>query len=279
MKITLLQLGLTLLVGFATSSCAPERFSPFGEETNFPVEAIHSNSLTKILSQPQQQGTSQDIHILLIADSHANYEGLESVVKKMNPLSADFVVHLGDMTELGLAIEYHASLEFLTKINKPLFTVIGNHDTIGSGKNIYRRHFGEYNYFFDYKNFRFVFFNNNYLDFYDTGIDIHWLKSTIEQSDKPVILFQHVDPFNADYFKGSTAEQLNVIYKNSNLKAIFHGHLHRYVTSSYNHVLVQQIDRTENISFAEVMINQHKIDLTLNQGEKSEKFYFNLESL
>ncbi|MFP5518788.1 MAG: metallophosphoesterase family protein [Bdellovibrionia bacterium] len=268
----LIRLSISLLLIFfalTMTACAPIRNSPFSEETT--TSLINHNDQTARLLPPITQEDTTALKISLISDSHANYEDLERVVGRLNRSQSNFVVNLGDMTDLGLAVEFDGFLNFMTSLNKPWFTVIGNHDAIGNGKNIYKRLFGSFNYFIDHGGYRFVFFNNNALDFQSEGVDFVWLEQTIKNTTAPVILFQHINPFNKNYFSKAQLETIQNILSAKNLVAVFHGHQHVFNTSYYGHVLIQQVARVEGENYSELQLNNTGLTLFNCKGDRCEK--------
>ena len=173
-----------------------------------------------------------------------------------------FAVNLGDMTDLGLALEYEAFASHIENINKPLFSVIGNHDTIGNGKAIYQKLFGAYDYYIDLNGLRFIFFNNNSLDFYSEGINLDWLRQTVQESVGPVLIFQHVNPLNSEYFNPEQQRKIQEILDPQKVLAVFHGHNHSFQTYEVNGVLIQQVARVEGGQYSEIQIANNSLNIT-----------------
>lgn len=249
--------ALFVILVAALTSCGKIKHSAYDDKTYHSLKHIHTHSLLALTSKVSTNtNENQNIHIALIADSHTNYESLTTVVNLINHTPLDFAIHLGDMTDIGHSIEYYAFLSIIENLKTPLFTVIGNHDTIGHGKNIYKYHFGDFNYFVDYKSVRFVFFNNNQLDFLNSGgIDFNWLEKTVDTSPYPVFLFQHIDPFNNDYFSEDQKNHFKQIVNKPQVASIYHGHLHVDKELIYNNKLIHQIERIENQTYTQLVID------------------------
>lgn len=246
---------LATVVAMTMMACAPLRHTPFGEQVRTSLSNLNGASLDLLPALPSANENSQ-ISFSILTDSHANYDDLAKVVQVLNQKDDQFVVNLGDMTDLGLAIEYEAFASHIENLRKPLFSVIGNHDTIGNGKAIYQNIFGAYNYTYDLGGVRFVYFNNNALDFFKEGIDLNWLEQTVQSSPYPVIIFQHVDPLNAEYFTAAQREQILRILNPEKVMAVFHGHNHKFRTYEVNDVLIQQVARVQRVQFSQVQIEK-----------------------
>src|SRR5690606_41713694 len=74
---------------------------------------------------------------------------------------------------------------------------------------IYRRSFGSLNFYFDWNGFRFVFWNNNLLEFHKQGIDWQWLEDTVQEAQTlslNAIVIHHVDHANKQRSEEHTSE-------------------------------------------------------------------------
>lgn len=247
-------LALIALLAMTVLACAPIRHTPFGEQVDSSFSNLNGASVSLLPALPLAE--SGKVQFSIFTDSHANYDDLSRVVKDINQSSSMFAVNLGDMTDLGLAIEYEAFASQVSKLKKPLFSVIGNHDAIGSGKAIYQKLFGAYDYYFDLNGVRFIYFNNNSLDFYSEGIDLDWLQRTVSQSPYPVLIFQHVDPLNEQYFSPAQKQQILEILDPEKVIALFHGHNHKFRSYEISGVLIQQVARVQGDQYSKIQIGE-----------------------
>jgi len=257
-----------------TAACTPMRASPFSEKVE--TDLTNSNDSTIALLQNRLNHMSYDekpVRFALLADSHGNYRDLEKTVHLLNKKAVDFTVHLGDMTDLGMAIEYEAFLSMMGQLHQPWLSVIGNHDAVGNGKYIFKKIFGEYNQMFVVQGYRFILFNNNTLEFQNKGIQLDWLEKEIALSAEPVILFQHADPFNKHNFKTAQIQQIERILRLPKLKAVFHGHLHKFSQAIYGTTRIQEVHRTEGVSYALVELNEKNMMIYLCHGAVCENHF------
>lgn len=276
-QLTIMLISLiAILITQVLLGCGPVRNTAFGEQTHAEIPA---NIISPIISNEAtfiQAKQNEPVAVSLFTDSHANYSDLKKVAQRIQGDPSKFVINLGDMTDLGLAVEYDAFLYSISPLKKPLFSVIGNHDSVGSGKSIYRRIFGSSNYAFDYSGVRWIFFNNNRLDFIKEGIDLNWLELQVQQSPYPVLIFQHVNPFNIEYFDQAYLERFKSILDTGKVNAVFFGHIHVNTTTFYKKTLLQSFARVQGEQYHHLIVEPEKIKVENCQGGRceSQSYYF-----
>lgn len=165
------------------------------------------------------------LYIALMADSHYNYYELEKAVNKINTINPDFTVHLGDLSDKGLLKEYEFYSKYVSELKKPVFTCIGNHDYLSSGGKIYKQMFGDYNFSFQHRGFKFIFFDATTLES-GKKPDFDWLENEVADST-PKILLSHIPPWDDQYSKTDT-EIFKELTANSNIILSIHGHHHNF---------------------------------------------------
>lgn len=101
-----------------------------------------------------------DFRFAFISDTQRNYDDTSDAVSYLNSRTdIDFVLHGGDLTDFGVTEEFVWMRKELLLLQCPWLTVIGNHDFLGHGEDIYRTIFGPYNYAFTVGNVRFEVIN------------------------------------------------------------------------------------------------------------------------
>ena len=69
------------------------------------------------------------------------YDETEDAVAAINRLdSVDFVIHTGDLSDFGLKLEFELQRNILNKLNVPYVCLLGNHDCLATGQDVYRPH-------------------------------------------------------------------------------------------------------------------------------------------
>ena len=230
--------------------CAPQIDSPY---TDDPRTSIRDYNLKNIL----KLDPNKPLRFAIISDSHQNYADLGSTIKIINEKNVSFVLNTGDFTNIGSNTEYDQFIEQVQSLTPPIISTIGNHDTVGKGVDLFRKIFGPDNYFFDHQSFRFIIFNNNYLDM--GSIDLPWLDSAINTSPFPVIIMQHIPVSEADYFPGEIKGQVDISYQNPKIFLVLNGHKHGFDDQMTYHYLTHQTARTEGSQYSILTISEGSI--------------------
>ena len=78
-----------------------------------------------------------------IGDTQRTYDETEAFVHHANGRDdIDFVIHGGDYTEFGMTKEFAWAVERLNQLRVPYAGLIGNHDILGNGHEVYAELFG-----------------------------------------------------------------------------------------------------------------------------------------
>lgn len=97
-----------------------------------------------------------------VSDSHNWLSSTEDMVTNINSRpEVDFVIHGGDLTDCGTTREFEWTRSILEKLRKPYVTLIGNHDFLGTGEEVYQQMFGPLDFSFIAARIKFVCLNTN----------------------------------------------------------------------------------------------------------------------
>lgn len=189
---------------------------------------INSSNIAKIESTLADRDT---IRFAVISDTQRWYDETEDEVASINKRGdIDFVIHCGDLTDFGVTKEFEWQRHILKKFKMPYVVLLGNHDCIGSGKEVYRSMFGKENFSFVAGPTRFVCLDTNALeyDFSNPVPDLNFIRSfagdTTVANTIPVM---HVRPM-AEEFNDNVADVFNYYIHNlTNPLFCLYGHGHR----------------------------------------------------
>lgn len=201
-------------------ACACDVFEYHPYDTRFDGPA-HLNAKNIARIEEAMHGRDS-LRFAVISDTQRWYDETHAAVNSINARGdIDFVVHLGDMSDFGLARELEWMRDELLRLDPPCVCLIGNHDCLGTGADVYRRMYGDPNFTFDAGDTHFVCLNTNAFE-YDYSIaipDFNFLRDDIgDTQSRPTvrrtIVAMHAAP---------TTDQFN-----NNIEMVFHEYLRRY---------------------------------------------------
>lgn len=200
-----------------------------------PNQAFDRNSprdLNRINLERLRKNTPDDtIRFILTGDSQRAYQHSQDLVAKINSIkNVDFVFLAGDISDFGLLNEMEWVNEIFSKLMIPYFGVIGNHDLVANGENIYKNMYGPLNFSFVYGGIKFICHNTNSRESnFDGKVpDIGWLNQQLQPEDgiNGFVSVAHVPPFSNDFDPSLAAEYGNVINSAENTLAALYAHTH-----------------------------------------------------
>lgn len=213
-KVFLCAISLILISFLA--SCDMIEVHPYAGDINGKRD-INIQNIARIEEAFADKDT---IRFAFISDSQRWYDELEDFVHHANNRTdIDFVIHGGDLTDFGLTKEFLWQRDILEKLKYPYVAVIGNHDFLANGEDIYKIVFGEENFSFIAGRTKFVCMNTNALEAnYSVPIpDFSFInaemKKDTERFDQTIVIM-HAKP---------TSEQFN-----NNVADIFHHTLKKF---------------------------------------------------
>jgi 3',5'-cyclic-AMP phosphodiesterase len=217
----------------AVSSCVPV-FSM--HQTKVPVEKTQMNRKNKerissIVETPSLPNSRFRVGIL--SDSHSDYEDFEKTVEVINKRNdLDFIILTGDFTNLGMLWEFERADEILRKLKVPVIAVMGNHDAVGFGRDIYLDMFGPENFVLEHKGVRFVAWHNSKLERNLPKQDLGSLEDLLKKptKTKKTIVFSHIPPTEPEpqIFSQSEKQEFHNLLKKHHVAASVHGHRHAF---------------------------------------------------
>lgn len=157
---------------------------------------------------------------VFISDTQRWYDETEDAVAAINRLdSVDFVIHTGDLSDFGLKLEFELQRNILNKLNVPYVCLLGNHDCLATGQDVYRLIFGDENFTFEAENTHFVCLNTNALEFdYTEAIpDLAFMendRNQLPRSCTRTVAAMHAAPYTEQF--------------NNNIALVFQHYLKTY---------------------------------------------------
>ena len=206
---------LWIMAVILASGCDSFQYHPY--EVRFDGERnINHNNIVKIEEQCRNLDA---LYVAFISDSHHDYTDLCDMVGDINRRdSIDFVIHLGDLTDTGTIKEYVWARDYLARLVKPYVALIGNHDFLGTGDEIYSKMFGNMDFSFIAAGVKFLCVNTNATE-YDHIADIPNFQFLEDEAIADSALFDrtvvcmHARPYS-DQFNNNVAKPFEYYVKN-----------------------------------------------------------------
>jgi len=211
-------LSLALLTG------CQFQVSPWETDVNCPGMSVEEN-LRRLEALEQASGSKAFYQVAILSDPQQYPGAFEDTIKIVNRLDdVDFILLLGDLAQTGVKAEFEWVCKAMQSSKKPILPVIGNHDALSFGNDIWLDVFGPLDYSFEYQNSKFVGYNDNKYE-YDNVPDRGWLAQQAEVAAGELryhtIGFSHIAPWKDD-------TQLSAFLQDAGYDLMLHGHEHNF---------------------------------------------------
>jgi 3',5'-cyclic-AMP phosphodiesterase len=209
----------------------PFSYSPYGVDVPESIRNTTQLNLERIAALDAV--ASDTFKVALLADTHYHFEDLKDALNHINRRNdLSFIIVTGDITENGLQKEFELFHSIMQNSKLPYLTVIGNHDYLANGAEVYRQLYGPFNYSFEFHGVRFVMWDNVR---WESGKspDWQWLKNTLSSTSeehtaeaKQIIPFSHIPPFDPQLRDSAVVYHRMIAAQN--VKVSVHGHKHEF---------------------------------------------------
>ena len=160
------------------------------------------------------------IRFAVISDTQRWYDETRAAIDAINARdSIDFVIHCGDQADFGLTREFEWMRDELLRLHVPFVCLLGNHDCLGTGTDVYRTIYGTPNFAFDAGPVHFLCLNTNAFE-YDYSVpipDFSFIsadRDALPATTRRTVVAMHAQPFSEQF--------------NNNVAELFQGELHKY---------------------------------------------------
>jgi 3',5'-cyclic-AMP phosphodiesterase len=219
--------GIVLIL-FSHSCRDAFEYSPYQVFNSNSQVALNAKNLQRLYTMPEDD----TITIALVGDSQRFYDQVQTFIDTVNKLpSIDFVLLAGDITDFGLLTEFELIHEKLVNLNKPYISVIGNHDAVARGEEVFERMFGPLDFSFIYSGVKFVCHNTNSKEFNITEVpNIEWLKKELVQDDLAdyFVAVSHIPPYSVDFNKDLEGPYTSLFRETPSFLVSLHAHVHEH---------------------------------------------------
>jgi 3',5'-cyclic AMP phosphodiesterase CpdA len=220
-----------LLIGisFFSITCNVFEYHPNQVSSNDSRSGLTDKNIDRLLKKT----VKDTIRIIHLGDTQRFYKETAAMVKNVNQRGdIDLIVHTGDITDFGMLWEYEKMSDIFADLKIPYFTAIGIHDKVGNGSRVYKRMYGDLNYYFKWGRFMFIFIdtNSDELKFDGTVPDLEWVQTALaDNSGIDVIVgVVHIPPFHKDFDPALAWPFANLFEASGKVLLCLHGHTHEY---------------------------------------------------
>jgi len=202
-------------------------YSPY--DVRVRVTNVNQDNINKIATFEEGLSRTDTFTFAVISDPHTYYADLADAVSSINANeSVLFTVVTGDITDAGLFKEFDWEYRHVAKLKNPFVTVIGNHDYLSNGHEIFKKMYGVTNFSFVFKGTKFVLFDDIVWENGNSRPNFEWLSEQLngDTTYNHQLVFAHVPPGN-DQLAGDYTRTFEEILKHK-LSLMFCGHNHNY---------------------------------------------------
>lgn len=242
------------LLFFLITSCEYIEYHPYDvPRSTSGYYHINKVNMKRIDALDQDKDT---IKFVFMGDTQRFYDETQRFVNHVNKRNdIDFVIHGGDITDFGMTKEYKWIHDIMKKLKVPYVALIGNHDLVGQGGEVYEDIYGDFNFSFIFNRIRFIMLNTNALEFdYSTPVpDFDYMWKFVEDTVgvDHTIVAMHSSPYD-EQFNNNAARMFNhIIERYKNPLFCLHAHSHKLMVNDYfnNGIIYYGCDSMEGRSY------------------------------
>lgn len=219
-----------LLIGYLcliVCSCNVSEYSPNQKFNRTSATNVNATQIAKL--PEKSQGTA--FRVAVSGDTQRMYHEARLFVDHINSRNdIDFVILNGDISDFGLLLEFDAINKIYSGLRVPFIAVIGNHDILANGEDVYKRMFGPLNFTFNYAGVKFVCHDSNSREYNFNGTvpNLDWLSSNLQLEDgiNNIVAFSHVPPTDNDFDQNLKTPYETLMNKSPGVLASIHSHQH-----------------------------------------------------
>lgn len=196
---------------------------------------LNAKAIEEITERCRNKDT---LRFVMMGDTQRWYDETEDFVKDVNSREGiDFIIHGGDISDFGLKKEFQWVRSIMGKLNVPYVALIGNHDVIGNGDQVFQKMYGDPNFAFIAGDTKFVCMNTNAIEYdYSNPIpDFNFLKEQLQDSasHSRTVAVMHAPP-GSEQFNNNVKDIFQYSLKQfPNLLFALHAHDHSFKINDY----------------------------------------------
>lgn len=264
--------AILFFLGMLFAACDPFEYHPYDVRLESKYKDINRKNIERIRAKDVGKDT---VRFAFAGDTQRWYDETADFVKAINRRNdIEFVIQGGDLSDFGMKKEFCMMHDILSKLKVPYVAIVGNHDHLGSGEEIYKKMYGDLNFAFVYGGVKFLGMNTNALEYdYSTPVpDFCFLekelRDTVAEPYDRTVAMMHTPP--------------NDLIFNNNVKNIFQEYLKRFkhlmfCVHAHAHKLMQTDFYDDGIIYfgADAMMHRNYLLFTITKDSyQYEVVYF-----
>lgn len=257
-KLKLLTLIACILL---ISACEYEK-SPWSTDVDCPAHVSVDANIRRLQQQEEKEGSRSTYKVALVSDPQMYPGAFEDVIKRINSMDeVAFILLSGDLAHGGIKAEFEWTCKGMSHSEKPIFAVIGNHDGLSFGKDIWLKYFGDYDFSFSYQDSKFIAYNDNKYEFENVP-DRDWLANQVDGSKLHNIAVSHIPPWPKDL-------ELSQYLKSLGVDLTVHGHESKFDYRQYEAAMLPHFITPMSKDLSYGLLTVTDTELSLENCKKS----------
>ena len=235
----LTKIGISIIGALCLYGCNPFEYHPYEIRLDDKYKDINNRNL-EVIRTLDQERERDTVRFIFMGDTQRWYDETEQFVKAANRRNdIDFVVHGGDISDFGMKKEFCWVHDIMSGLKVPYVAIIGNHDNLGSGEEIYAAMYGDVNFSFVFGRIKFLCLNTNALeyDYSEPVPDFDFLKQeiadTLENRYDQTIAMMHVQPEDLEFNNNVKDPFQEYLRRMKNLRFCVHAHAHALMVNDF----------------------------------------------
>ena len=174
----------------------------------------------------------------------------------------DFVLHGGDITDVGIEKEFELYKKISDRLAMPIVTVSGNHDAISNGIYVYHNSYGPSEYSYKIAQTHFICLNTNTWEFGFKELDLDWLEEELQKASSEIateggniIVMHHIPHDDEERFSEEEIARYKGLMGKYAVSLSINGHNHGYEVEKFNGVQYITIGSVSKKSYVALTIN------------------------
>lgn len=255
-----------ILISCILLSGCSDLFEYHPYDTRFSGECDINRSNIERIEQACRD--KQTLRVAFIGDTHEWYSDAKDMISDINGRqNIDFVVHGGDLTDCGTAKEFVLARDMLDALNVPYVALMGNHDMLGTGDEVFYDMYGPADFSFIAGRIKFVCLNTNATEYdYMAAVpNFDYMEEQLTASadlfDRTIICM-HAPPY-CEQFNNNVAKAFeHYVRLFPGLMFCVYAHVHRLEVNEFygDGVIYYSVDSAKHRNYIIITITQEGYD-------------------